>query len=149
MKKLPAVIIGFLLLTASYSTIASISDVKEKTPFFDKKLESNKKYYFCYVEIEGVADYNWYIMHWGFPFLTYLFFGEFDDLDEIIEFMFLGNVTFPYKDATISIYQRQGGKLLYEQHNLEQVKFCFFVGFYDSVYYYKTFKGNVFFVEPM
>ena len=148
MKKIPVVIIGFLLLIASYPTIASIPDVKEKSPSFYEKFEGNKKYYSCYVEIEGVWDNNYKIMYWGFPYLTKLFLGDFDDLNSILRVVFLWNLTFPYKDAVISIYQKQGGKLLYEQHDLKQVNICFFRGFYDSTYYHATIKGNVFFVEP-
>ncbi len=149
MKKIPAVIICFLLLIASYPAIASIPDVTEKSPSFNEIAEGTKKYYFCYIEIEGVFNHNSKIMHWGFPFLTQLIFGDINNLDDVIEFVFLWNLTFPYKDAVISIYQKQGGKLLYEQYDLEQVKIGFFRGFYDATYYYATIKGNVFFVEPM
>jgi len=148
MRKIPVIIIGLLLLMASFPTIASIQDDKEKSQSFNELPEGNKKYYFCYVEIEGVWDSNYKIMYWGLPYLTKLFLGDFDDLNSILHFVFLWNLTFPYKDAVISIYQKQGGKLLYEQHDLEQVQICFFRGFYDSTYYYATIKGNVFFVEP-
>jgi hypothetical protein len=149
MKKILVVIIlGFLLMIAVYPSIASLQGVEKKSQSFNGTHEGDKKYYFCYIEIEGVFSSQLKTMYWGFPYLTKLFLGDFDDVDSVLKFVFLWNITSPYKDAVISIYQKQGGKLLYEQNDLEQVNICFFTGFYDATYYYATIKGNVFFVEP-
>lgn len=149
MKKILGVIMGIIFLTASYPCIASSQDITEKTPSLNNAFQANKKFYFCYIELEGVWTNNSKIMYWGFPYLTKILFGGFDDLDSIFHFVFLWNITFGYKDASIFIYRKQGGDLLYEQHDLENVKIFFFTGFYNSSYYYATLKGNVFFVEPL
>ena len=137
MKKITVMMIFILLLITTYPSIVAVEDVEEKSISFGETVKETKKHYSCYIEIEGVWDSNLKIMYWRFPYTL--------GLDTC--FVFWWNISFPYNDAVVSIYRKQGGEHLYERYDLEEVKIYFFVGFYDSTYYYLIIKGNALIVE--
>ena len=137
MKKITVMMVFILLLITTYPSIVAVEDIEEESISFGETVTEAKKHYSCYIEIEGVWDYHLKILFWRFPYTL--------GLDTC--FVFRWNISFPYNDAVISIYRKQGGELLYERNDLEEVKIFFFLGFYDSTYHYLTIKGNALIVE--